>query len=231
MSLAASPVPPSGTALFDARRGVHYAKPALRGWLHLVWFEAALVLGTLLLAATHGAAATAAVAVYVGSVAGLFGVSATYHRGNWSPTWNRLLQRADTTMIFLMIAGTATPAFVVAAPQPFGTVCLVLIWSLTAVAVTVRMLWMHAPERLVGGTFLALGAVAGLALPAVWTSAGVAAGVLMAAGGLLYVLGALAYHARRPDPLPAVFGYHEVFHAFVCAAASCQFVAVALVVL
>jgi len=69
---------------------------------------------------------------------------------------------------------------------------------------------------------------AGLALPRVWARAGMAPTVLLLTGGLLYTAGALAYHRRRPDPLPSVFGYHEVFHAFVCAAATCQFVAIAV---
>jgi hemolysin III len=87
---------------------------------------------------------------------------------------------------------------------------------------------MNAPEILVGSTYVGLGWVAGLSLPAVWLHSGVTAGALMLAGGLLYTVGALSYHRRWPDPSPAVFGYHEVFHVFVCAAATCQYVAIAL---
>jgi hemolysin III len=87
---------------------------------------------------------------------------------------------------------------------------------------------MGAPELLVGGTFIGLGWVAGLALPEVWIHAGVAPAALMLAGGLLYMVGAFSYHRRRPDPYPSVFGYHEVFHVYVCAAATCQYVAIAL---
>jgi hemolysin III len=86
---------------------------------------------------------------------------------------------------------------------------------------------MSAPELLVGATFVGLGWAAGLALPWVWIHAGVAPGVLMLAGGLLYTAGALSYHRRWPDPYPSVFGYHEVFHAYVCAAAACQYLAIA----
>jgi hemolysin III len=87
---------------------------------------------------------------------------------------------------------------------------------------------MSAPELAAGSTFVGLGWVAVLALPGVWNRAGAAAGLLMLAGGLLYTAGALCYHRRRPDPYQAVFGYHEVFHAYVCAAAACQYVAIAL---
>jgi hemolysin III len=220
------PGPPG--ALYDARRGVFYAKPALRGWLHLIWFEASLVLGTLLLTHAHGARRIVAIAIYSASVSALFGVSALYHRGNWNATWSRRLQRADHAMIFFLIAGTATPAFLLTTPGVLGLAGLIALWTLTITAAVIHLAWMHAPERLVGATFVGLGWVAGLALPGVWIRAGVAAGTLMIAGGLLYTAGAIAYHRRRPDPLPAVFGYHEVFHAFVCAAAACQYLAIAL---
>ena len=213
---------------YDTRRGIHYTKPVLRGWLHLLWFEASLVLGTLLLARAHAAAQIMAVAVYSASVSALFGISALYHRGTWTDVGRRRLQRLDHAMIFFLIAGTATPAFLLATRGAFGLVCLIVVWTLTLTAATIHMAWMNAPERLVGVTFLGLGWVAGLALPGVWVNAGSAAGTLMLAGGLLYTAGALSYHRRQPDPYPAVFGYHEVFHAYVCAAATCQFVAIAL---
>jgi hemolysin III len=90
------------------------------------------------------------------------------------------------------------------------------------------MVWMNAPERLVGGTFIGLGCLAGFALPEVWLHSGAAAGALMLAGGVLYTAGALSYHRRWPNPSPRIFGYHEVFHVYVCAAAACQYTAIAL---
>jgi len=225
----AAPSPQSAAALYDAQRNIFYCKPVLRGWLHLLWFEASLVFGTLLLVRAHGATRITAVAVYAASVSALFGISALYHRGNWT-AWNRRLQRLDHAMIFFLIAGTATPVFLLAAPGTFGTVCLIVLWSLTLTAAVIHLTWMNAPEWVVGGTFVALGWIAGLCLPAVWIHAGVAPGALMLAGGVLYTAGALSYHRRRPDPYPAVFGYHEVFHACVCAGATCQFVAIALFV-
>ena len=224
----AAPSPPTAGALYDTRRGVWYVKPALRGWLHLLWFEASLVLGTLLLARAHGAVRITALAIYAASVSAMFGISALYHRGTWTLAWNRRLQRLDHAMIFLLIAGTATPAFLLATSGTFRLACLILMWALTVAAAAVRLAWMSAPELVAGSTFVGLGWVAVLALPGVWTHAGVAAGVLMFSGGLVYTAGALAYHRRWPDPYPAVFGYHEVFHACVCAAAACQYAAIAL---
>ena len=220
--------PPAADVLYDARRGVYYTKPVLRGWLHLIWFGLSLMLGTLLLVRAQGSARITAIAIYVASVSALFGVSALYHRGNWTDAWRRRLQRLDHAMIFFLIAGTATPAFLLAMRGAFGLTCLIVMWSLTLTAAAIHMAWMRAPEVVVGGAFLGLGWIAGLALPGVWIHAGAAPGALMVAGGLLYTTGALSYHHRRPDPYPSVFGYHEVFHAYVCAAATCQFIAIAL---
>ena len=108
--MPATPSPPSAVALYDSRRGVYYVKPVLRGWLHLLWFEASLVLGTLLVARSHGAVRITALAIYAASVSAMFGISALYHRGTWSAAWNRRLQRLDHAMIFLLIAGTARPS-------------------------------------------------------------------------------------------------------------------------
>jgi hemolysin III len=221
----------SGTTLhYDSRRGVHYTKPLMRGWLHLLWFGASLVAGTLLQVATHGVRQVVGVAVYAGCLSGLFGVSALYHRGTWGPVASRILQRADHVMISLLIAGTATPVFLLAVPGTYGLVCLILLWSLTAVVIGTHSARMNAPEWLVGGAFIGLGVLNVLAVPALWTNVGVAAAILVVVGGLLYITGAVAYHRRRPDPFPSVFGYHEVFHAFVCAGATCHYVAIALLV-
>jgi hemolysin III len=215
-------------ALYDSRRDVYYAKPLWRGWLHLVWFEASLVAGTLLVVRAHGPAQVVGVAIYTACLSGLFGTSALYHRGNWGPVASRRLQRADHMMIYLLISGTATPVFLLAVPGTYGLVCLIVLWSLTAVAMAAHLRRMDAPEWLVGGAFIGLGAANVLALPSLWTHAGVAAAILVMAGGVLYIVGAVTYNGRWPDPLPSVFGYHEFFHALVCIAATCHYIAIAL---
>lgn len=216
-----------GERLYDTRRDLHYDKPRLRGWLHLVCFEASLVTGTLLIVTAQGARQTAIAAVYAAAVCGMFGASALYHRGRWQPGTRAWLQRLDHLMIFLMIAGTATAPMVLCVPSPYSWIGLALMWTLTLVAAGGRLARMHAPEWLAGAIFIGLGWAAGAAVPAVWMHAGVGPAVLLIVGGLLYSVGALAYHYRRPDPVPAVFGYHEVFHLFVSLAAACQYVAIA----
>ena len=227
-SVAGEPAPRAGDAPPAGAAVVPVVKPLLRGWLHLISFEASLVLGTLALAHAHGAVRITAIAVFAVSVSAMFGTSALYHRGNWAAAWHRRMQRLDHAMIFLLIAGTATPAFLIATHGVTRVAGLITIWTLTLTAAAIHMAWMNAPELLVGGTFVGLGWVAGLALPAVWLHSGAVAGALMLAGGVLYTAGALSYHRRWPNPSPAVFGYHEVFHVFVCAAAACQYTAIVL---
>src|SRR5260370_28056323 len=147
--------PPSAAdAFYDARRDVYYTKPVLRGWLHLLWFGASLVGGTLPLTRAHGATRIAATAVYAASVSALFGISALYHRGNWTAAWRRRLQRLDHVMIFFLIAGTATPAFLLATRGALGLACLIVIWTLTLTAAAVRMAWMSAPEVVARAAFV-----------------------------------------------------------------------------
>ncbi len=213
--------------LYDARRGVYYARPALRGWLHLLCFLASLAGGALLLARAHGAAQVTAAAVYAASLSALFGTSALYHRGTWTAAWRLRLRHLDQAMIFFLIAGTATPAYLLSAPADAGLACLVAMWALTLAAVGVRLARASAPEFVAGALFIGLGCAGGLALPWVWIHAGPVSGILLLAGVLLYIAGALFYHRRWPDPYPSVFGYHEAFHVYVCAAAACQYAAIA----
>jgi hemolysin III len=213
--------------IYDARRNVYYARPVLRGWLHLMCFWASLAGGALLLGRAHGGEQITAVAVYSASLSALFGTSALYHRGTWTPAWRLRLRHLDQAMIFFLIAGTATPAFLLCAPADLGLPCLIMMWALTFTAAAVRLTRAAVPELAAGAMFAGLGCVGGLALPWVWIHSGAASAVLLLAGGLLYIAGAISYHRRWPDPYPSVFGYHEVFHVYVVAAAACQFAAIA----
>ncbi len=219
--------PAAAGLLYDARRGVYYTRPVLRGWLHLLFFLASLVGGALLLARAHGAAHITAAAVYAASLSALFGASALYHRGTWTTAWRLRLRHLDQAMIFFLIAGTATPAFLLSAPAGAGLACLIVMWTLTVAAVAVRLARANTPEVVAGGLFIGLGCVGGLAVPWVWIHAGTASGVLIVVGGALYIVGAILYHYRWPDPYPSVFGYHEAFHVYVCVAAACQYAAIA----
>lgn len=213
--------------LYDAVRDRSYAKPSLRGRLHSLCFVAAVVAGVLLIRSVRGADSIAAGSAYAISVAGLFGVSALYHRGRWSTRATERLQRLDHVMIVVLIAASATPPLQLSLHGDVRTASLIAIWALAASAAVLRLSRMNASERAVGAIYVGLGWAGGAAIPMVWLTHGVAPAVLLLAGGLLYTVGAIGYHLRRPDPVPLHFGYHEVFHTYVAAAAALQYVAIA----
>ncbi len=226
--MTAPPIPPPPALLYDAQRDSHHARPTWRGWLHLVFSQVCLVAGVLLVVAARGPLETTAVVVYAVALWGLFATSALYHRGSWSPSTRRVLQRLDQSMIVVLVAGTATPVALLAVRGTAGHLLLGLVWGCALAAIALHLVFLVVPELVMGSVFIGLGLLSALGLPALWDTAGHAAGWLVIGGGALYIAGAVGYHLRRPDPRPLVFGYHEVFHALVCAAATCHFLAIAV---
>jgi hemolysin III len=205
-------------------------KPRLRGVSHQYAFFAAMAAGAALVVLARGAQARVAVAVYALSLCAMFGASALYHRIDWSPRPRAWLRRLDHSMIYVLVAGTYTPfALLVLAPA-LGWAILGVVWAGALAGVVLSLVWIDKPRWLSAVLYVALGWVAVVVLPQLWDRAGVMAAALLATGGVLYTLGAVVYARRRPDPAPRVFGYHEVFHVLVIAAAAVQFAAVALAV-
>jgi hemolysin III len=206
-------------------------KPRLRGVLHQWAFVCSLITGTVLIAMAPSARAAAAAAIYAGSVAALFGTSALYHRVTWaSQNARRWMRRLDHSMIFLLIAGTYTPFAVLALEGTLATVILVVVWAGALGGIVLKLVWIDAPKPVVAAIYVVLGWVAVAALPALLDGLGPVSTALVVAGGLLYTAGAVVYALHRPDPIPSVFGYHEVFHALVIAAAALQYTAIVFVV-
>jgi hemolysin III len=216
---------------YDAGRGVSYPRPRLRGVLHQLAFVVSILAGALLVSTARGATATLVAGVYAVSVAGLFGASALYHRIAWHGAARRRMQRLDHAMIFILIAGTYTPVLALRVPEPYDVVGLCAVWGLALTGLVAHMCWLNAPERLIGGIYLGLGWLGVPAFPLVIHRIAPAGLALIVAGGVLYTLGALGFHRRWPDPAPDFFGFHEVFHAFVCAAVACHYLAIAIFVL
>jgi hemolysin III len=207
-------------------------KPRLRGVSHQWAFLCSLVTGTVLVVLAPAGKATSVAAIYAVSVAALFGTSALYHRITWaSQKARRWMRRLDHSMIFLLIAGTYTPFAVLVLEGTLATVILVLVWTGALCGIVFKLIWIDAPNWLVAATYVVLGWVAVAAFPALLDGLGLVATLLVAAGGLLYTAGAVVYALRRPDPVPGVFGYHEVFHALVIAAAALQYSVIAFFVL
>lgn len=205
-------------------------KPKMRGWLHAGALPATLIAGFVLVALGPTLQARFASAVYAITSGLMFGVSATYHRGTLSPRLAELLRRFDHANIYLVIAGTYTPFALLALDGLARIVVMSIIWTGALAGVLFRVLWLRAPRWLYTVLYVGLGWTAVLVLPQLFSGAGVAAGVLVLIGGLLYSAGAVVYGLRRPDPSPRWFGFHEVFHAFTLAAYVVQYVAVSLVV-
>lgn len=206
-------------------------KPHLRGRSHEYSFVVAVTLAPIMIVAAPGIAPRFVMALYVGAIAALFGVSALYHRVDWGPIARNRMKRLDHSMIFVAIAGTYTPIAVWALPGDVTRVVLPIVWGGAVLGVVIRNLWPHAPKPLTAAPYVALGWVAAFVTLDLWRSLGPAGFVLVVTGGGLYTLGALAYAFRRPDPWPRVFGYHEIFHLFVVAGAALHYVSVAFVAL
>ncbi|MGI8331839.1 PAQR family membrane homeostasis protein TrhA [Actinomadura scrupuli] len=205
-------------------------KPRLRGWLHAGTFPLALVAGTVLVALGPTLAARLSAAVYSLTSALLFGVSAAYHRGQWSPRVDGLLRRFDHANIYLIIAGTYTPFALLILRGDVRILVLAVVWTGAIAGVAFRVLWVHAPRWLYTALYLGLGWVATLFIPQFLRGTGVVVAVLVIMGGVLYSAGGLVYGLRRPDPSPRWFGFHEVFHALTVAAYVLQYIAVSFVV-
>jgi hemolysin III len=206
--------------------------PRLRGVLHEYAFFAALGAGIVLVALADEGRAQAASWPYAATLAAMFGVSALYHRIRWSSASVRLwMRRLDHSAISLFIAGTYTPFALLAFQGALTTSLLALVWAGAAAGLVLNLARVDVPTWLATLAYVALGWVGVVALPELFSSVGVAVSLLVLVGGGLYTLGALAYVLRWPDPAPAVFGYHEVFHLLVITAAAVQYIAVSFVVL
>jgi hemolysin III len=202
-------------------------RPRLRGVSHQYAFFISLVTGAILVLTAPTRRATLAAAVYGASVSALFGVSALFHRVTWSPGARRWMGRLDHASICLLIAGTFTPFGVLALSGTLAVVLLSVVWGGAVASIGLHALWIDAPKWLSAAVYLVLGWAGMSGVPQLLAHAGWTPTVLFLAGGLLYSAGALVYALRRPDPVPAVFGYHEVFHALVIAAAATHYAAVA----
>ena len=166
--------------------------------------------------------------IYAFSLSALLGTSALYHRVDWSRGPRRWMRRLDHTMIFVFIAGTYTPFALLVMEGTMADVVLVVVWACAVGGAVLNLAWWDAPKWFTSAVYLSTGWVAIAALPQLWEQIGPVGVGLIALGGLLYTAGAIVYATKRPDPSPEVFGYHEIFHVFVIAAAAVQFAAIAI---
>ncbi len=207
------------------------AKPAFRGWLHAGMAPVVLIAGIALLIATPAVSDRVGAAVWLLGSLVLFGTSAVYHRGTWTPRVLSVLQRLDHSNIFVFIAATYTPLTIALLDGGEALLLLSLVWGIAIAGVGITFAWPGRPRWLDVALYVPMGWVALGWLGAFWASGGPAVVILLLLGGVLYTAGAAVYATRRPNPSPRVFGYHEIFHACTVAAAACHFASISLAIL
>jgi len=220
--------PFAGVSQFAETIGV---KPRLRGVMHEWAFYLAIPLGISVGLIADTSMAKVAAAIFAGGVVCMFGASALYHRVTWAPSWRRWLRRADHAGIYAMIAGSYTPFGLLVLSGDWRITVLAVVWTGAAVAILTRMFWAHPPRWLPVLVGSALGWVGVVVFPQLLTKTGLLASLLVLASGVCYTLGGLVYARRSPDPFPAVFGYHELFHALVVCAVAVQYTVIAAFVI
>jgi hemolysin III len=206
------------------------AKPLWRGWIHTGTLPVAIAAGIVLVVLADGFSAKWSSAVFALTSILLFGISSLYHRFNWKPRTRVLLKRFDHANIFLLIAGTYTPLAVMALPFGKGSLLLILVWSGALLGIGFRMFWIHAPRWLYVPLYLLLG-WASLMYVVDLFEANVATMALILVGGAAYSAGAVIYAMKRPNPVPGIFGFHEIFHTLTLVAFLCHWAAVLLLAL
>jgi hemolysin III len=201
--------------------------PRLRGVTHVYAFFCAVVGAACLVVFAPAGLSRAAAGIYGAGLCALFGGSALYHRWRWDPRWRPILQRVDHSTIFLFIAASYTPVCLLVLSGRVRWIVLVTVWLGALGGVLLSVAWITAPRFLSSACYVALGWVAIIAYPQLSSSLPLTPLVLIAAGGVLYTVGAVVFSLQRPNPWPRVFGFHEIFHVFVIVAAVAHFVAMA----
>ncbi len=201
--------------------------PRLRGVSHAYAFWFALAAAATLVALAPTGRARVAATIYGLGLCALFAASGGYHRWRGDPRRKPLLRRIDHSTIFVFIAASYTPVALLALHGTLAVVVLVSAWGGALAGVAFTLVWLDAPRWLVAGAYVSLGWISIVAAPQLVDALGIGVGLLFLAGGLLYSAGAVIYARRRPNPWPEVFGFHEVFHALVIAAAIAHYVAMA----
>lgn len=207
------------------------SRPRWRGRIHQVAFFVSIPAGIVLVALAEGWPARVAASIYAVSLVAVFGSSAAYHRGHWTPEALRRMKRLDHSMIFVLIAGSYTPVALLALHGPWTIVILSIVWVGAVAGITLKLARIDGFSILTATLYMVMGWLALVAFPQLVHEMPAPALVLTIVGGLLYTAGAIVFALHRPDPAPAVFGYHEIWHAFMVAAAACHFAMITILVL
>ncbi len=196
----------------------HQVKPLLRGWFHAFAALGAVVATFFLLQRTRDDGPRfISLLIFGMSMIELYTVSAIYHTGSWQGWQRTALRVLDHANIFVLIAGTYTPICVNVLAGSLRVVVLALVWTLAALGVASAALTVRFPRWFSTALYLGMGWVVLIPLPDLVRLLPWQPMVVLLAGGILYTIGAVVYGLRRPDPLPRILGFHEIFHLFVIA--------------
>jgi hemolysin III len=220
--------PPDPSLTEPVAEVVQVVKPRLRGWLHTAAAPIALAAGIILVSLAPTSLGRLGGAVFLVASVLLFGTSGLYHRGTWRQPWEGVLRRLDHANIYVFIAATYTPLALLLLTGSSRVVLLSLVWSAALGGMIFRLCWLSAPRWLYTALYLVMGWAAVGWLGAFLAAGGPAVLILILAGGACYTAGAVVYGGRRPDPSPAWFGFHEIFHACTIAGFACHYTAISL---
>ena len=228
-----SPGAPTGPPSDDDREPVAEVlaavKPRLRGWLHACTTPLALAAGVVLVVLAPTAAGRAGGAVFLAASVLLFGTSGVYHRRSWGNRGEAVMRRLDHAKIYVFIAASYTPMALLLLDGRSRALLLSLIWSAALGGLAFRLFWLDAPRWLYTALYLVMGWAAVGWMGAFYTSGGLAVLLLILLGGLFYTGGAIVYARKRPDPSPAWFGYHEIFHAGTVLGFASHYLAISII--
>jgi hemolysin III len=220
------PAPPEPVAALKA------IKPRLRGVVHHRAFYVSLLAGALLIAfAASSTRSLVAAAIFAVSVSALLGVSALYHRGDWQHNVRMRLRKLDHSMIFLLIAGTYTPFALLVLEGTLSTVLLIVVWTCALLGSLMELALAESSKWIMAIVCIGLGWISVIVLPQIASEIGFVGTALLAIGGIAYTAGAIIYALQKPNPVPQIFGYHEVFHVLVVVAIAAQYAAIAFFVM
>ncbi|MBJ7608395.1 MAG: hemolysin III family protein [Candidatus Dormibacteraeota bacterium] len=209
-----------------ARAAVAFVRPRLRGVLHEFAFPVSILAGVWAILDARAGSPRVATAIYAATLSACLGVSALYHRGHWSVRVRAWLRRLDHATIFLLIAGTFTPIAVIALTGWLRITTLAVVWGGVVLGNLLNLFWMNGPAALEVAPYIVMGGFGVVLMPHLLGNLGPVGVGLLALGGALYIAGAVIYAKKRPNPWPQTFGFHEIFHSLVIAAAVLQWVVI-----
>lgn len=201
-------------------------KPLLRGHIHQAAFFASLGACSMLLTKAHSLHVFIPTLIYATSLVGMFGISALYHRPKWQNHHRVLMKRIDHSAIFVLIAGTSTPIFMLAMRPALGMPMLTFIWLLALIGIAKCLFWVDSPKWVAAILYTGVGWFAGHNVEVIYAALGPGGFACLLIGGIVYLVGGLIYAFRWPNPKPSHFGYHEIFHALTIVGAILQFIAI-----